>query len=581
MLVSLSNKGANGMRVTPLPAIALCTVAIILTVQPSAAVAQCQVLACADDDVACLQAQLEAFDEPECLTQTRSILAMPGLDIILEGTAEFLRERAEAEIEFYAVEKLRGDLCATTATPPIRPLLETTCILVESFTDDRDSRGSRVRMESIVAALRADFELLSARLLRLVATHLTNDRRARLLLETFSQLIQSLSSRIEPVNVARNISDAIGQFECGGDADCIGYRSSLLRVSTLLYAALRGARLSEDQLRDILLPQGEDYPANLTARDAERSWGRLVDTASGVTRLATELQEGSLSADARITAAVSLVDQLLAATFDAAALARQARGIAVNDDGYSQAISSLRAIIRAHRDGEYAMLLSHALRLADTCLLLGGANDEQLERFRREIGSALRVLSSAAALASARTSDEVRGVLDSIAAPVGSYRTKRAPRHVFSLTGLVGFGIGYERTFADETEFHAGALSLHASIGLDWSMHGGMLGSIGLYLHLIDLGALASAPFGLEVPGGPQEREVRVEVDGLSWVSPGLYIRWGIADSPAVLAIGAAYVPRARTLVTEVPMGDDVQQRLDGVRIQLILGVDATLWVFN
>ena len=98
-----------------------------------------------------------------------------------------------------------------------------------------------------------------------------------------------------------------------------------------------------------------------------------------------------------------------------------------------------------------------------------------------------------------------------------------------------------------------GSISLLGAVGLDVSFPV-RSSTVGGFLSVIDLGGLLSLPVGdlqatvLGQDGSMREGlfQVSPRVSPEQVLSPGLYFRWGIFNSPLVLAVGGSVTPAAR-----------------------------------
>ncbi len=109
---------------------------------------------------------------------------------------------------------------------------------------------------------------------------------------------------------------------------------------------------------------------------------------------------------------------------------------------------------------------------------------------------ARNALSLAAGLAQAQSSDDVRQTLKDAALPLGSWRRKNEARIGATLTGMVGFGFGYEQVLQKPTPTRevSNGWSMAPTLMVGVDIHGGLSKNwrLGLHMNLLDLGALAS-----------------------------------------------------------------------------------------
>jgi hypothetical protein len=119
----------------------------------------------------------------------------------------------------------------------------------------------------------------------------------------------------------------------------------------------------------------------------------------------------------------------------------------------------------------------------------------------------------------------VRAILEQSAAPIGSWREKRR-RPLVAISAFVGMAGSFDLLLTDPLRQTFG-VALHALVGLDLNFYGGLPGgTIGLYIHILDIGNLASVPIGLDVrsavveDGMLVEEVVRAEPSFFSIISP-------------------------------------------------------------
>lgn len=185
-----------------------------------------------------------------------------------------------------------------------------------------------------------------------------------------------------------------------------------------------------------------------------------------------------------------------------------------------------------------------------------------------------RALAFGAELIEAQDAAEVERAVNAFAAPVGSYASKRH-RFGFSITGTLALQAGGE-VYLDRSRpslpSSAGQLGGHLSLGLDLTWPLGSAGSFGFYVPILNLTPFASFSLQSEQPAP--------SLEGVSLLSPGLFVRWGILDTPLILGAGVSYTPDLRA--HEIVGTDGVlrTERLGALQIGLLLGVDVTLFGF-
>jgi hypothetical protein len=185
-------------------------------------------------------------------------------------------------------------------------------------------------------------------------------------------------------------------------------------------------------------------------------------------------------------------------------------------------------------------------------------------------------------LAQAKDPAEVEKLLQGAAAPVGSYRGKRGSgKRSVTVNGYLGAAGGWE-WLADGSLPHASSFrgGLFAPIGIEVSRGFGDASSIGVFLSVIDLGALVDFRTASETEThGTGMEAVQVEqqaVLGFDQVfAPGLHLVWGISDTPLVLGAGAALTPNLRRVTF---VGDQTTDEVTALRVGAFLAIDITIF---
>jgi hypothetical protein len=175
-----------------------------------------------------------------------------------------------------------------------------------------------------------------------------------------------------------------------------------------------------------------------------------------------------------------------------------------------------------------------------------------------------------ATVAEAKNSDDVARAIESIALPPGSATMKKRNNFTFGINTYGGVSSGWEH-LGDETGTITdvkGVVAPWAPLGLDISSRIGKNGggSLGLYLPLIDVGALAA--FRLN-------DNAAADLPKLSWsniLAPGAYLVWGFSKkSPYSLSMGGQVGPGLRKFSRM--NGAEISDR-QGYRLGLSLAID-------
>lgn len=264
-----------------------------------------------------------------------------------------------------------------------------------------------------------------------------------------------------------------------------------------------------------------------------------------------------------------------------------ARIVGSNDDVDANAIArltdlsdnvrSVRAITEAIAARDYGPLLIEAQSLVRLISRAGRVSVEIPDTVQRFI-----VLGTS--LGSAESADEVKSILESTAASVGGWRLKRRSGVVVSLTAFPGLALGVEDLALEGAKNDSSfAGYLFAPVGLDIAFCGSRAFGPGVFLSAIDVGQLLSVPLDgeeLETPAedgsaaeGMVEREETIRF--VQVFSPGIFVRFGIADLPLVVGGGVSYLPRLRKVTT-----DDDGFDVNALRVIGFVAVDVTILPF-
>lgn len=191
-------------------------------------------------------------------------------------------------------------------------------------------------------------------------------------------------------------------------------------------------------------------------------------------------------------------------------------------------------------------------------------------------------VSFAAELASAKTAEDAKEVIESAALPVGYYEAKRVD-DAFSvtLTALPGVSGGGEWLLDGDLDAGSTAapqLGFFAPVGVDFTWGFGVY-SFGAFLSIIDVGALVNFRLDtadIEDSDGNAAASVDPEpkVGFAQVVSPGAYITHGIYKTPLVVGVGVAMTPGLRKL-------EDLQEgsgfNATAMRASAFLSVDVSI----
>lgn len=196
-----------------------------------------------------------------------------------------------------------------------------------------------------------------------------------------------------------------------------------------------------------------------------------------------------------------------------------------------------------------------------------------------------------AAVTQAKTSDEVKKAIESVALPVGSYRIKRTRPFSISLNSYVGILPGQEKYIGKYTTDNNNNtppdkewienLAITAPIGIAFNngekLEGKYTGSLSLFVSLIDLGAIVRYRFEKE------EKETTEEEKGISGVtwkdifSPGAFLIWGPKNLPLSFGFGLQVSPQIKKVYDD----GTIDRTLSRIRWGIMIAVDIPLIHFK
>lgn len=485
-----------------------------------------------------------------------AVSAGPGVSAqgaLLFGLTSFLADRSNDELASWLTRKLMKALCDEDATR-----FGLTCELRKKVNEEQ--LGTL-----FVAALRRDLETLPLRLLAPETGVATGGE-----IEAIVSLLKELRAGESPVAALAKLG--------GNPSICEGEKEQFVCKAQ---AAARLVGL----LGDALKPQsdGGSFVANLPKHTASLqaliTRPEYCTTFSVCDKANDETLKDALQ---DLLQKAHGLNQKLWAWSDEPVQDedRRTRALAVADDSIE--ILEMALGVVAPQSKTQATHLAKALR-ASARITLGNYADGILRTLElvpkeRVYGSLQKYLPLLVDLASAKDVASARQAIDSAAAPLGGWRQKREG-FTSSLTGLVGFGAHAE--FAVKRSANAFTIGMHAPVGLDFNGPIGKDHTFGLYVSVIDVGQLLTVPLtssARDEGGAEIEATANDEVELVQVLSPGLYLRWGIGDSPFSLAGGVSYAPRLRRFIPANELSTSTfEGQEDVVRVSLGLGVDVTI----
>lgn len=157
-----------------------------------------------------------------------------------------------------------------------------------------------------------------------------------------------------------------------------------------------------------------------------------------------------------------------------------------------------------------------------------------------------------ASIAQAKTSDEVKAAIESMALPAGSARIKRESKWNIAANAYCGAFVGYEKIsgLTQDNNFKVNSYGVAAPIGISFSRgHSIFFAGTGkrnwewsssVFLSVVDLGALTAFRF----TNDSTETVPKIELKDI--VSPGIFCSLGIPKTPISLNVGYQVGPLLR-----------------------------------
>ena len=297
--------------------------------------------------------------------------------------------------------------------------------------------------------------------------------------------------------------------------------------------------------------RGQDQAVIATAADLSKRLADTRDLAEAISRQIAALK-GAAGDPGTVAQYARLVDDGLAIAETWAAAFERFRP---QDSVVTHAVKDLRELASSIARRDYSVASFTAYSLVDRTTALGLPLAPGTSKF----------LSFMTATAQVETSDDFAKVLDSYAAPVRSYRTKRnASGMYWTINGYLGAAGGYERA----NKSTSGFAGVGAPIGLE--LGGSRKGwSIGAFAQILDVGTPAS----YRITKSSDSVEAEPKAGFAQVFSPGGYLMLGFPKVPLTLGIGGNVAPQLRKLST-----DSGVQR-NAFRFGAILGVDIPIFI--
>lgn len=532
---------------------------------------------------------------------------------LLEGLAIFLANRAQAELQQFVIDRMRVAICTAPGSGDGQPtrarraissaLLVDTCMFLGS-SDASLPLGATLG-DSFIAAVVADVTRAPQRLAAKLAdaewlAHLGIDPPAaatavttvRLGLGVFDAIgratsIADLGNRLAAIDLPETVAlaplrRAIRAFEAL--ARLVRREVGATETETAVIARIRG---QAEALLDTLLPE--------LSSEAQEDLTELLEALVEIDRTFDRLGAGNTVSPEDRAEAVRI---LVRAVLRGVTLLVESQLSGAADDArplLTGAVAAIDTAAALTQPGDVAGRVAAVLQLIAQLLETLDASTTVDVTMP---SSVVRVVSLAADLAGADEPEDAARIMDAFAAPVGSWRAK-AHRPLVALNGMVGFLGGGD--FALSTDLTpAGSewfAAPSASVGLDVTLVPFAAGHVGLYVPVIDVGALVvvggadpvATPRTDDPATSPTDESTtianaRTELDPVQFLTPGLALRLGFEALPVVLLVGLTVVPRGRLrLWDEVDASGAIVGRSEAIpAVRLFVGaaVDITILPF-
>jgi hypothetical protein len=514
--------------------------------------------------------------------------------MVINGLTSFVLERARQELIDFSLDQLSRGICKNTQPQgkTLKTLFPALCALVGA-TDD--ARIALIPGQMFRQAILQDLHALPGNLSTIVATASFKHHELAACGLELGQLIFEGTSRHEPaLPLVLAAVDRIGEslvcrkaFSFPGAPGTVWPTHGEAVRSALRLISAEWLHASVDQRREylqdpaklvaVLLPK---IPSNLPGADALKlAMERLVPAVIRVQAALSALNSAIGEGEKRIP----LVRELLSAsietlenTFDLMLRLHPKQPGWDPSKGRTVAVGVLRGA-RQLLEGSFAAGLTTLL----TTVSIPTTQEPYVSLVR--FGGLLTEIGSA------RSSDEVAAALESAAAPAGSWRLRRR-KWTLGLSARVGITAGMENVLGEaldgqDSRVPWGATTgLSLPIGLDASIPLGESWALGLMLHPIDLGAVATARLGGTeqiMTGEVSERatlEPKVGFAQVLALGGGIYL--GLGRTPLVLQLGASFVPGLRPVITSAGTEPSMETARNVFRVTAGLSVDVPIFIW-
>jgi hypothetical protein len=480
-------------------------------------------------------------------------------EVVTQGLASFLVERARVELQRGVTDRIRAEACGDDVP------LSNTCGLLGS--PEQAMAGP-----TFGAGLRTAFERDVIELPRWALAHAGPVTDEASFARRFGlAFAAALARRSTPAAVADALEQELStwtQPEAIINPTREGLRAYKRIAFAMAVAASHGDRLSPStRARLVQIVLGTSLRGRAVADSSLPTLFELARRAHDAQRAADDLGNPSLSESTRRTRIATLALNLSSALRLTIALANGGASVGPVERG----LDSAGPLFDAMATGDVARVFAATAGMLRALVVPLDA--------RASIS--LRVLALGAEFASARTARQAEAAISAFAAPPGSWQGKHEHPGLW-LNGFVGVGGGAEVLFGSAGISAGAYIAPYAPVGLDLTRPLGTRSwAFGVFIPVIDLGALVNAstaasglasPMGMGMMGNP-----RTQTSPGQFLAPGLYARLNIARSPLVLSVGANVMPFGR----EVDYGGGRTETIPALRAGASLSIDIPIVPFS
>ncbi len=266
---------------------------------------------------------------------------------------------------------------------------------------------------------------------------------------------------------------------------------------------------------------------------------------------------------------------------------RESQAETRDEDASQRAEAVLGAVVRVLRGAAHGNDSADVVRAADLADALAHAlaNHDwsalaaSVLALLPDNGSWTRLVTLGAALASAKSGQEVSDALTAAADPVGSFRARRVGgRTTWAVVAYFGGQAGGEWLPGVTSGASVGveaAVALPIGVEVAWGNLPHGISKFGIFFSVLNLGTLASYRLShLNFSTDTGKATVNGEPEGSlsQLIAPGVSLTMGVAKIPLTFGLGAEYVRRLRDAPGRGP--------LNAVRVSAFIGLDLTLFRF-